>query len=262
MLHLLMLAAGLAITAGIYALSPALSLWWVVPLAAASYLAAVLLTVLMLVIVYAFPVKKTHYYDQATYTVMRLLLPFLLSLLGIRIQVEGSQPLPAEPFLLVSNHRSNWDPLVTMAAFNRRKISFVSKPENFKLPIAGGWMKRAGFLAIDRENPRKAIAAIHEAANLITEHGLSVGLYPEGTRNKSEELLPLLPFHNGSMKIAKLAKCPLAVITVRYEKGALWHRIARLRVVDILPADTVTATRTEGLAETARTAIENDLKQE
>ncbi len=262
LLHWILLGAGVILKDLLYIFCPDLSWWWQWPLALAGYVAATVVYIFILFIISLFPAGAHRYYGDPCHGTVKLTIPWIISLLGIRTEVRGADTLPDEPFLLVSNHRSNWDPLVTVAAFKERKISFVSKPENFKLPIAGGWMRRAAFIPIDRENPRKAMTAIHQAADLISEHGLSVGLYPEGTRNKAQALLPLLPFHNGSLKIAKLAKCPLVVMTVRYEKAFLWVKTAHLSVVSVIDADTVTASRPDALGDMVKNAIEQELEND
>lgn len=249
----------LAATAGLYALSPTLSPWWALPLAVGLYLAVGVLYVFALFIISLFPVKKPRYQSAACHFVIRHTLPWLLPLIGAWVTLDDADRLPDRPFLLVGNHRSNFDPLVTIMAFRTRRTAYVSKPENFHLPLAGNWMRRAAFLAIDRENPRKAMTAIHQAADLITNHGLCVGLYPEGTRNKAKELLPLLPFHNGSLKIAKLAKCPVVTVSLRYERKGLW-RVARLKVVDMMDEEFITANRPDAIADRVKTAIEQELE--
>ena len=53
---------------------------------------------------------------------------------------------------------------------------------------------------------------INKAASLLEKRELSVGIYPEGTRNKGEEMLP---FHNGVFKIAQKSKTPIAVLAIK-----------------------------------------------
>lgn len=131
----------------------------------------------------------------------------------VRVHVSGKEKLPKDQkILFVSNHISNFDPIVTWYAFRDRDISFISKPENFNVPVFGRIIRKCCFLPIDRENPRKAMTTINNAAKLLSEQEVSIGVYPEGTRSKSGELLP---FHSGVFKIAQKANAPIAVIYVR-----------------------------------------------
>ena len=107
-----------------------------------------------------------------------------IKLLRIRIHVSGMEKIPKdEKVLFVSNHRSNFDPLITWNALRPWKIAFVSKPENFKVPFFGRIIRKCCFLPIDRENPRKAIVTINKAAKLLKKQEVSIGIYPEGTRS-------------------------------------------------------------------------------
>lgn len=133
----------------------------------------------------------------------------------IRLKAEGLERLPSDgKFLLVSNHVSAFDPIILLHLLKEYRMQFISKPENFKIPVGGFLMKKSGFLAIDRENPRNALKAIYAASDFLTEAERPVVIYPEGTRNKEPEK-GLLPFHNGVFKIAKRAGVPVAVAVSR-----------------------------------------------
>ena len=135
--------------------------------------------------------------------------PFYRRLLYGHIHVDGMEKLPKDGrFLLVCNHRSNFDPILTWQVMKERNLAFVSKAENFRIPIFGRIIRRCCFMAIDRENPRNALLTIEKAAKLIASDEVSIGIYPEGTRSKE---CVLLPFHNGVFKIAQKASVPIVV---------------------------------------------------
>lgn len=171
----------------------------------------------------------------------------------IRIHVSGTEKLPqgSKNILFVSNHRSNYDPIVTWWALRKWNMAFVSKEENFHIPIFGRIIRRCCFLAIDREDPRKAIVTIRKAAQLLTDGQVSVGIYPEGTRSKSGEMLP---FHNGVFKIAQKANAPIAVLSVRgtqqVHKNLPWHHTdVYVDVLELIDAQTVFESPTAVLGE-------------
>ena len=135
-----------------------------------------------------------------------------IKLCRIRLHVSGMEKIPKDTKLLfVSNHRSNFDPLITWYALKKWKLAFISKPENFKIPFFGRIIRRCCFLPIDRENPQKAIVTINKAAKLLQKQEVSIGIYPEGTRSKTGQLLP---FHNGVFKIAQKAQMPIVVLSI------------------------------------------------
>ena len=135
-----------------------------------------------------------------------------LFLCNIKTVVKGKEKLEnvSGKFLLVGNHRSNYDPFITVKAL-KKDIAFISKPENFRVPFFGRIVKKCCYMSIDRENPKNAIKTINRAAGLIKNGTISVGVYPEGKRSKGKEMLA---FHDGVFKIAQKAECPIAVVAI------------------------------------------------
>ncbi len=171
----------------------------------------------------------------------------------VRVHVSGTEKLPpnSKNILFVSNHRSNYDPIVTWWALRKWDVAFVSKEQNFRIPIFGRIIRKCCFLAIDREDPRKAILTIRKAAQLLLDGQVSVGIYPEGTRSKSGQMLP---FHNGVFKIAQKANAPIAVLTVRgtqqVHKNLPWHRTdVYVDVLELIDAERVAESATAVLGE-------------
>lgn len=186
-----------------------------------------------------------------------------LKLLGVHIHVSGMEKVPQNTrFLLVSNHRSNYDPIVTWHVLRKYDLAFVSKPENFKIPMFGRIIRKCCFLPIDRENPRNAIVTINKAADLIKADTVSMGIYPEGTRSREENMLP---FHNGVFKIAKKADVPVVVITVtgtdNIHKRLFRGTEVQLKVLDVIPANKVAVMKTAELGELAALMMNHDLRR-
>lgn len=187
----------------------------------------------------------------------------MILVLRIRLKVSGVEKLPEGRFLLVSNHRSNFDPILTWFVLRKRDIAFVSKRENFDVPIFGRFIRRCCFMAIDRENPRNAIRTIDQAAVLIREDKVSVGIYPEGTRSKE---CVLLPFHPGVFKIAQKAKVPVVVMTVngteKIHRNVPFQRtVVNLDILKVIPAEKVTSERTALISEDVRETMAQQLSK-
>ena len=172
------------------------------------------------------------------------------------------EKFPDEPFVLVSNHLSNFDPVVVLAKVKGRKIAFISKPSNFKIPIAGPYVHLAGFLAIDRENAMRAMRTIKRAAELVVSEQMIMGIYPEGTRNKSGE--GLLEFKEGAFLLAKRANAPVVVITT---KGT--HNLGKsmlikstkveLEVIEVIDKETIKDMKLNEISAHVRESIANAL---
>lgn len=186
-----------------------------------------------------------------------------LWIMRIRVHTQGLDQVPEGRVLLVGNHRSCFDPIVTWRAFKKWTPAFISKPENFKIPVFGRIIRRCCFLAIDRENPRNAIRTIQTAAKLMVDDQVSVGVYPEGTRSKN---CVLLPFHDGVFKIAQKAKVPIVVVAIEgsenVHKNYPWHRThVQLSVLEVIPAAEVCEASTHALGQRVRSLLEQKLGQ-
>lgn len=136
-----------------------------------------------------------------------------IALLRVRVHVTGMELLPqGTRFLLVSNHRSNFDPPVHMFVFRKYQLSFISKKENYKIPFVNKLMHRCFCLPLDRDDNRAAVKTILQAADLMKKDVVCMGIFPEGRRNNTDEIL--LPFRNGAFKIAQRANVPVVVTTI------------------------------------------------
>lgn len=180
---------------------------------------------------------------------------------GIRAVVTGTEKIPTDSrFLFVCNHRSLFDPVVVMDKLRDYNISFISKPSNMNIPLFGNLGYAAGYLPIDRENNREALKTILTAADYMKRDLCSIGIFPEGTRSKT---LDLLPFHAGSFKTAQKASVPIVVASIRgsEKKRAkpLTPADVYLDILECIPAETVKVMRTDALSQHVQELIRADL---
>lgn len=188
---------------------------------------------------------------------------FAMKIMRTRIHTNGLEKVPHDTknLLFVSNHRSNFDPIITWHIFKKWQPAFVSKAANFKIPIFGRFIRKCCFMAIDRENPRNALKTIFKAAEFLKKGEVSIGIYPEGTRSKE---CKLLPFHNGVFKTAQKANADIVVLAVSgteqiHKNYPFHHTDVYLDVLEVIPAETVKATKTDALGARIRTDLENHL---
>ena len=220
--------------------------------------------VIMTISAYAVaPVEYTR--DSSYYRfLLNLSLAMLFFIARINIETEGLENVPeGTRFLLVSNHRSKFDPMAAWIVFNKYNLGFISKEKNFHIPWFGRIIRKCCCLAIDRENPRNARVTVEKAADLLKNDAVSVGVYPEGTRSFTGELLP---FHNGMFKIAQKSEVPIVVITVQGTENIHKNDIRRrtdvkLKVVDVISAAEVREScGTAILGARVRAAMKNSLE--
>lgn len=135
----------------------------------------------------------------------------MLNVAGVDVTVIGEENIPDEPVLFIGNHRSYFDILLTYSRC-KRLTGYVAKKEMLRYPFLRTWMKRLYCLFLDRDNPREGLKTILQAIEYV-KNGVSICIFPEGTRNDGEEL-SLLPFHSGSFKIAEKSGCPIVLMSM------------------------------------------------
>lgn len=228
---------------------------------AASVLAALILPFLFLTAV-TLPINPNREYERESPFYRKLLTGIsviLFKITGVKFVITGEDKIPKSgQFLLVGNHRSNFDPITSWTLLrNRTNISFISKKENFKLPWFGRMIRRCCFMAIDRENPRNAMKTLQKAADMLIDDRASVGVYPEGTRSRE---LKLLPFHNGVFKIAREANVPIVVVAMRgtekvKENFPFHSTTIYVDYVDVITAEEVAERKNAEIGERVRQSL-------
>ena len=104
-----------------------------------------------------------------------------------RLHVEGDQHLPARgPVIIAANHLSFFDHVALVVSVGRR-LSFVGK-----IDYLDSWKTRfvlpaLGMIPVDRDNPRRALAALEQAAEVLRADEV-FAIYPEGTRSRDGSL--------------------------------------------------------------------------
>lgn len=238
-----------AVLLGVFVPTAAWAWWQTALLALGGFVGAFLtLNVLFLLLLFVIslffpkgePKKESRFWRRWTVHAVR----WILDMLRVRVKVEGRELLPGEPVVLVSNHRSDFDPMAAMVAFSHRPLVYISKESNLRIPIAGAFVRRCHFLPIDRENPRSALATLKHAASLMREEGLDIGIYPEGTRSYKGGPKP---FKEGAFLMAKQAGAPIVLMTTEGTEDIAGHvilrrNIVRLRVLRVISAEEVAAT--------------------
>ena len=214
--------------------------------------------------------KKKKYTTDSKY--FRFLLyacaKIVIFVARFRCRVTGLEKIPTDSrFLLVENHRGNFDPILTWNIINKTKnpnanLTFISKPENFNYPVFGKIIHRCCFMPIDRSNARSSVRTLMEAADYIKNDQFSVCVYPEGTRNKTKE--PLVEFHDGLFKIAQMANVPIVIATVKktenFMKNFPFKRtVVDFDVLDVMDANTVKEMKSHEIGDYVRKVMISNL---
>lgn len=144
------------------------------------------------------------------WTGFHIIAPVSLFLTGVFRKQHGREVLNGKgPFVIVSNHRSFLDILINASAFPG-VYKFLSKKEMTKIPVWGITVRRLCIL-VDRKSPESRAESVERMREAL-QSGFSILLYPEGTRNRTEE--PLTDFYDGAFRLAAETGFPLAVVTL------------------------------------------------
>lgn len=193
-----------------------------------SYAALFLLALAFLAIICALvDLNKPQEHDSKFYrTVMDLYIEALISLVWVRLDARGLENIPKEGrFLVVCNHLFIADPGIVLHCFRNSQLAFLTKKENYQLPIIAKFQHKILCQPIDRENDRQALKSIIQCIRLLQNDEVSVCAFPEGYTSKDGKLHP---FRSGVFKIAQKAKVPIVVCTIQNTRE-IFKNLRKLR---------------------------------
>lgn len=144
--------------------------------------------------------------------VVQAMFRMIIRLTGSKVRVIGLENIPDEAVLYVGNHRSYFDILVGYTTVPGL-TGFVAKKEMMGIPLLSDWMRNVNCLFLDRKNMKEGLKTILQGIENVKK-GISVWIFPEGTRCTSEDPLELLPFKEGSLKIAEKSGCPIIPVAI------------------------------------------------
>ena len=159
---------------------------------------------------------------------------------GISFRVTGREHLPLDrAAVYCSNHQSNVDPPVLFEALHPR-MHILYKHEIDQIPILARAFRLGGFIPVDRRNREAALRSIENGARSIRS-GNSFLIFPEGTRSRTDELLP---FKKGGIHMAILAQAPIVPVAIRGGRAAMQRGSWLIRpvVVEIAVGEPVETT--------------------
>lgn len=179
----------------------------------AGYFAAtVFISILCMIIFWFIPLKKRF----IVYSLWcRFVLFWLRMVCGVRYKLEGLENIPSHPVVVLSTHQSAWETIYLYYAVS--PVCPILKKELLNIPFWGWAMRLQKPIAIDRSRPREAGRSLLIQGKQRLQDGLSVVIFPEGTRSGAGELKP---FSRGGAKLAVAASTP--VLPVIHNAGDCW----------------------------------------
>ena len=169
--------------------------------------------------------------DRSSLAIVNWAFRMVLRLSGVSVTYIGEDRIPKDtPVLYVGNHRSYFDIVMTYVRVPRT-TGYISKVEFLKIPLLSNWMKNLHCLFLDRKDIKQGLKTILTGIDLI-KNGISVCIFPEGTRNKSNDRL--LPFKEGSLKMAEKTGCPIIPFAITNSSKLFEDHMPFVRPCDII----------------------------
>ena len=157
--------------------------------------------------------KEPHQRDLESLKIIQTMFLFILRVSGVKVTVRGLENIPKDSAVLyVGNHRSYFDILVGYTTVPGL-MGFVAKKEMLRYPLLSDWMGNVNCLFLDRDDIKAGLKMILDGIEKV-KNGVSVWIFPEGTRNRHDDILELLPFKEGSLKIAEKSGCPVVPVAM------------------------------------------------
>ena len=148
---------------------------------------------------------------KLVYRISKLWTWLILKIGGITLNVEGVKVLdPRRQYLFVVNHQSNIDIPVLVQALADFQLRWIAKKELLWVPFFGWAMWAAKHIAVDRDDSLSALRSLELAKRRIAG-GISVVIFPEGTRSTDGTLLP---FKRGGFLLAVKTNTAIVPVTI------------------------------------------------
>ncbi|MBQ0001308.1 MAG: 1-acyl-sn-glycerol-3-phosphate acyltransferase [Clostridiales bacterium] len=171
--------------------------------------------------------------DISSLRIVQFMFRVFLKIAGVQLDVIGEENVPKDqPVLYIGNHRSYFDILLT---YSRTPIrtGYIAKKEMLRYPLLRDWMKLLHCLFLDRQDIRQGLQTILTAIEKI-KSGISICVFPEGTRNKAESDIDMMEFHEGSFKIATKTNCPIIPMALSNSSGIFEKQFPKIKKTHVI----------------------------
>lgn len=229
---------------------------------------------LSVLVAWIFPYRFRFHFVIGSWT--RMVLFWLSVCCGVRVQVSGRENIPEEPCIVFVKHESTWETLFIQTLFAPQAT--IVKRELLHIPFFGWAFRLLRPIAIDRDDPRRALRTLINEGKSRLNQRIWVVLFPEGTRVPIGESRN---FQIGGAALAESSGRP--VLVVAHNAGQFWpaHRLGKRpgtivvkvcppidttgrkrKEINVLAESTMVSAMStlEGASQTSRLATDNALE--
>ena len=148
---------------------------------------------------------------KPTDAVVRLWAWTILRIGGIHLTVRGLDRLnPGRHYIFIANHQSNLDIPVLVQSLPQFQLRWIAKKEVGYIPFLGWALWAGGHILVNRSDRSSGMASFRKAKERIAK-GVSVVIFPEGTRSSGGQVQP---FKRGGFLLAAQTKTPIVPVTI------------------------------------------------
>lgn len=185
---------------------------------------------------------------------------------GIKLQTLGLENLPTSEggLIIYANHTSAADIPAVGLSTGGRLVSWLAKASLGKIPFFGWALARAHMLVDRGGGPEAARKMVDDAKKRLADNQI-LAIFPEGTRNRTDELL--LPFKKGAFILAKQTGAPVVPVAIKnagrlWPAGAFCPRPGLIKVKIGAPLPPMPGEKLADLTQRAHTALKELLADE
>src|SRR5262244_4451116 len=150
-------------------------------------------------------------YGKRVYGISRFWSWAILRIVGAPLKVHGLHHLsPKQPYIFMVNHQSNIDIPVLLHGLPAFQLRWIAKKELLWVPFFGWAMWAAKHITVDRSDRMDALGSLKKAKERM-KSGISLVIFPEGTRSSNGHLLP---FKRGGLLLAVRTQTPIVPVTI------------------------------------------------
>ncbi len=165
--------------------------------------------------------KNPYKRDISSLRMVQWAFRVIYKICGVKLTILGQENIPKdEAVLYVANHNSYFDIIISYSLCPGL-TGYVAKDSIEKVPLLNIWMRRLYCLFINRDDMKQSLKTILKGIEYIKQ-GISICIFPEGTRGDSENMSP---FKEGSLKMAEKTGCAIVPIAISNTRNIIYSHM-------------------------------------